>query len=123
MIEVATRRERPSAFPNATPQSPPCLLSTTYCLLARAKASIRGSAASVRYLRFDPTPKKPIQRVLYLAMERLGAEVIAVKEGTRILKDAINEAFRDWVTNMDTSFFVLRTPPGSTPSRCFSRPG
>ncbi|MDY7030532.1 MAG: tryptophan synthase subunit beta [Thermodesulfobacteriota bacterium] len=48
-------------------------------------------------------------------MERLGAEVITVREGTRILKDAINEAFRDWVTNMDTTHYVLGTACGPHP--------
>jgi tryptophan synthase beta chain len=48
-------------------------------------------------------------------MERLGAEVIPVKEGTRILKDAINEAFRDWVTNLDDTHYVLGTACGPHP--------
>ena len=48
-------------------------------------------------------------------MERLGAEVIPVKEGTRLLKDAINEAFRDWVTNMDDTHYVLGTACGPHP--------
>ncbi|MDY6857258.1 MAG: tryptophan synthase subunit beta [Thermodesulfobacteriota bacterium] len=48
-------------------------------------------------------------------MERLGAEVITVRYGTRILKDAINEAFRDWVTNMDTTHYVLGTACGPHP--------
>jgi tryptophan synthase beta chain len=48
-------------------------------------------------------------------MERLGAEVIPVKEGTRILKDAINEAFRDWVTSLDDTHYVLGTACGPHP--------
>ena len=48
-------------------------------------------------------------------MERLGAEVIPVKDGTRILKDAINEAFRDWATNMDDTHYVLGTACGPHP--------
>ena len=48
-------------------------------------------------------------------MERLGAEVIPVKDGTRILKDAINEAFRDWVTHMDDTHYVLGTACGPHP--------
>ena len=48
-------------------------------------------------------------------MERLGAEVIPVKEGTRILKDAISEAFRDWVKNMDDTHYVLGTACGPHP--------
>lgn len=55
------------------------------------------------------------QRPNVFWMERLGAEVIPVTEGTRILKDAINEAFRDWVTNMDTTHYVLGTACGPHP--------
>jgi tryptophan synthase beta chain len=55
------------------------------------------------------------QRPNVFWMERLGATVVPVKEGTRILKDAINEAFRDWVTNMDTTHYVLGTACGPHP--------
>jgi tryptophan synthase beta chain len=55
------------------------------------------------------------QRPNVFWMERLGAEVIPVREGTRILKDAINEAFRDWVTNMGTTHYVLGTACGPHP--------
>ena len=55
------------------------------------------------------------QRPNVFWMERLGAEVVAVTEGTRILKDAINEAFRDWVTHMDTTHYVLGTACGPHP--------
>ncbi len=55
------------------------------------------------------------QRPNVFWMERLGAEVVPVTEGTRILKDAINEAFRDWVTNMDSTHYVLGTACGPHP--------
>jgi len=55
------------------------------------------------------------QRPNVFWMDRLGAEVIPVREGTRILKDAINEAFRDWVSNMDTTHYVLGTACGPHP--------
>jgi len=55
------------------------------------------------------------QRPNVFWMERLGAEVIPVREGTRILKDAINEAFRDWVSQMDTTHYVLGTACGPHP--------
>ncbi len=55
------------------------------------------------------------QRPNVFWMERLGAEVIPVREGTRILKDAINEAFRDWVTHMETTHYVLGTACGPHP--------
>jgi tryptophan synthase beta chain len=55
------------------------------------------------------------QRPNVFWMERLGAKVIPVTAGTRILKDAINEAFRDWVTHMDTTHYVLGTACGPHP--------
>ncbi len=55
------------------------------------------------------------QRPNVFWMERLGAEVVPVTEGTRILKDAINEAFRDWVTHMDSTHYVLGTACGPHP--------
>ncbi|WP_321495310.1 tryptophan synthase subunit beta [uncultured Desulfobacter sp.] len=55
------------------------------------------------------------QRPNVFWMEQLGATVVPVTDGTRILKDAINEAFRDWVTNMDTTHYVLGTACGPHP--------
>lgn len=55
------------------------------------------------------------QRPNVFWMERLGAKVVAVKDGSRILKDAINEAFRDWVSHMDTTHYVLGTACGPHP--------
>jgi tryptophan synthase beta chain len=55
------------------------------------------------------------QRPNVFWMERLGATVVPVKEGSRTLKDAINEAFRDWVTNMDSTHYVLGTACGPHP--------
>jgi tryptophan synthase beta chain len=55
------------------------------------------------------------QRPNVFWMERLGAEVVPVKEGSKTLKDAINEAMRDWVTNMDTTHYVLGTACGPHP--------
>ncbi len=55
------------------------------------------------------------QRPNVFWMEQMGAKVVPVIQGTRILKDAINEAFRDWVTNMDTTHYVLGTACGPHP--------
>ena len=55
------------------------------------------------------------QRPNVFWMERLGARVIEVKDGTKILKDAINEALRDWATNMDDTHYVLGTACGAHP--------
>jgi tryptophan synthase beta chain len=48
-------------------------------------------------------------------MRLLGAEVVPVKTGSRTLKDAINEALRDWVTNVDTTHYLLGTAAASHP--------
>jgi len=55
------------------------------------------------------------QRPNVFWMQRLGAEVVSVRDGTRILKDAINASFRDWVTNMDNTHYVLGTACGPHP--------
>ena len=48
-------------------------------------------------------------------MKLLGAEVIAVKHGSRTLKDAINEAMRDWVATVDHTHYLLGTVTGPAP--------
>jgi len=48
-------------------------------------------------------------------MKLLGATVVPVTSGTRTLKDALNEAMRDWVTNVDDTFYVIGTAAGPHP--------
>lgn len=48
-------------------------------------------------------------------MKLLGAEVIPVTSGTKTLKDAMNEAMRDWVTNVDNTFYIIGTAAGPHP--------
>lgn len=48
-------------------------------------------------------------------MKLLGAQVIAVESGSRTLKDAMNEAMRDWVTNVDDTFYIIGTVAGPHP--------
>jgi len=48
-------------------------------------------------------------------MKLLGAEVISVKSGSRTLKDAMNEALRDWVTNVEDTFYIIGTVAGPHP--------
>ena len=55
------------------------------------------------------------QRPNVFWMERMGATVVPVTEGSRTLKDAINEAFRDWVTRMDDTHYALGTACGPHP--------
>jgi tryptophan synthase beta chain len=48
-------------------------------------------------------------------MKLLGAEVVPVKSGTRTLKDAMNEALRDWVANVESTFYIIGTVAGPHP--------
>lgn len=48
-------------------------------------------------------------------MKLLGAEVIAVNAGSSTLKDALNEAMRDWVTNIENTFYIIGTAAGPHP--------
>ncbi|WP_163340870.1 tryptophan synthase subunit beta [Desulfopila sp. IMCC35008] len=55
------------------------------------------------------------QRPNVFWMEKMGATVVPVQDGSRTLKDAINEAFRDWVTNIDSTHYVFGTACGPAP--------
>ncbi len=55
------------------------------------------------------------QRPNVFWMEKMGAQVIPVTDGSRTLKDAINAAFRDWVTNVDNTHYVFGTVCGPHP--------
>lgn len=48
-------------------------------------------------------------------MRLLGAEVIPVESGSKTLKDALNEAMRDWVTNVENTFYIIGTVAGPHP--------
>ncbi len=48
-------------------------------------------------------------------MKLLGAKVISVESGSKTLKDALNEAMRDWVTNIDNTFYIIGTAAGPHP--------
>ncbi|HEX6841036.1 MAG TPA: tryptophan synthase subunit beta, partial [Stellaceae bacterium] len=48
-------------------------------------------------------------------MRLLGTEVVPVKSGSRTLKDAMNEALRDWVANVDDTFYIIGTVAGPHP--------
>jgi len=55
------------------------------------------------------------QAINVFRMKLLGAEVRAVSSGSRTLKDALNEAMRDWVTNVDDTFYIIGTVAGPHP--------
>lgn len=48
-------------------------------------------------------------------MKLLGAQVVPVQSGSKTLKDALNEALRDWVTNIDNTFYIIGTVAGPHP--------
>ena len=48
-------------------------------------------------------------------MKLLGAEVVAVDSGSATLKDALNEAMRDWVSNVDDTYYIIGTVAGPHP--------
>jgi tryptophan synthase beta chain len=48
-------------------------------------------------------------------MKLLGAKVVPVESGSKTLKDALNEAMRDWVTNVDNTFYIIGTVAGPHP--------
>ncbi|MEO2108514.1 MAG: pyridoxal-phosphate dependent enzyme, partial [Actinomycetota bacterium] len=55
------------------------------------------------------------QRLNVVRMRLMGAEVIPVTSGTRTLKDAINEAMRDWVTNVESTHYLIGSAMGPHP--------
>jgi len=55
------------------------------------------------------------QAINVYRMRLLGATVVAVESGSRTLKDALNEALRDWVTNIDNTFYIIGTVAGPHP--------
>jgi tryptophan synthase beta chain len=55
------------------------------------------------------------QRLNVVRMQLLGTEVVPVESGSRTLKDAINEAMRDWVTNVDDTHYLIGSAMGPHP--------
>jgi tryptophan synthase beta chain len=55
------------------------------------------------------------QRLNVVRMKLLGAEVVPVLSGSRTLKDAVNEAIRDWVTNVDDTHYIIGSVVGPSP--------
>ncbi len=55
------------------------------------------------------------QAINVYRMKLLGAKVVPVTSGSRTLKDALNEAMRDWVTNVDNTFYIIGTVAGPHP--------
>jgi tryptophan synthase beta chain len=55
------------------------------------------------------------QAINVYRMKLLGAQVVAVHSGSKTLKDALNEAMRDWVSNVDNTFYIIGTAAGPSP--------
>ena len=80
--------------------------------VATATVAARLGLACTVYMGTDDMER---QRLNVFRMKLLGAEVIGVDSGSRTLKDAINEAMRDWVTNARTTHFLLGSVLGAHP--------
>ncbi|MBC7802437.1 MAG: tryptophan synthase subunit beta [Candidatus Parcubacteria bacterium] len=91
-------------------------------VIAETGAGMHGVASATVAARFG------MQCVVYMGsedikrqaqnvyrMKLLGAEVVAVESGSKTLKDALNEAMRDWVTNVEDTFYILGTCAGPHP--------
>lgn len=64
------------------------------------------------YMGYEDTKRQALN---VARMQVLGAEVIAVTQGSQTLKDAVNEAFRDWVTNVADTNYIFGTASGPDP--------
>ena len=91
-------------------------------VIAETGAGMHGVAAATIAARFGlecvvymgaEDVKRQIQNVY--RMKLLGATVVPVESGSKTLKDALNEAMRDWVTNVENTFYIIGTVAGPHP--------
>src|SRR5574337_190071 len=80
--------------------------------VATATVAARFGMECVVYMGSEDV-RRQAQNVYRMGL--LGARVVPVESGSRTLKDALNEAMRDWVTNVDTTFYILGTVAGPHP--------
>jgi tryptophan synthase beta chain len=80
--------------------------------VASATVAARLGMECIVYMGADDVKR---QATNVYRMKLLGAEVVSVEAGSRTLKDALNEAMRDWVTNVDDTFYILGTVAGPHP--------
>ncbi|MPZ43506.1 MAG: tryptophan synthase subunit beta [Betaproteobacteria bacterium] len=91
-------------------------------VIAETGAGMHGVAAATVAARFG------LECIVYMGsedvkrqaanvarMKMLGAEVVPVESGSKTLKDALNEAMRDWVTNVSSTFYIIGTVAGPHP--------
>jgi tryptophan synthase beta chain len=91
-------------------------------VIAETGAGMHGVAAATIAARFgmecvvymgSEDIKRQVQNVY--RMKLLGARVVPVESGSKTLKDALNEAMRDWVTNVENTFYIIGTVAGPHP--------
>ncbi|HQU47570.1 MAG TPA: tryptophan synthase subunit beta [Casimicrobiaceae bacterium] len=91
-------------------------------VIAETGAGMHGVAASTVAARYglecvvymgSEDVKRQVQNVY--RMKLLGAKVVPVESGSKTLKDALNEAMRDWVTNVESTFYIIGTVAGPHP--------
>ncbi|HEY6820936.1 MAG TPA: tryptophan synthase subunit beta [Burkholderiales bacterium] len=80
--------------------------------VASATVAARYGMECVVYMGSEDV-KRQVQNVY--RMKLLGAKVVPVESGSRTLKDALNEAMRDWVTNVESTFYIIGTVAGPHP--------
>jgi tryptophan synthase beta chain len=80
--------------------------------VAAATVAARYGMECVVYMGAEDT-KRQVQNVY--RMKLLGARVVPVDSGSKTLKDALNEAMRDWVTNVENTFYIIGTVAGPHP--------
>ncbi len=80
--------------------------------VASATVAARYGMECVVYMGSEDV-KRQVQNVY--RMKLLGATVVPVESGSKTLKDALNEAMRDWVTNVDSTFYIIGTVAGPHP--------
>jgi len=80
--------------------------------VASATVAARMGMECVVYMGAEDIKRQAIN---VYRMRLLGAEVVSVESGSRTLKDALNEALRDWVTNVDNTFYIIGTVAGPHP--------
>ncbi|MDX2457641.1 MAG: tryptophan synthase subunit beta [Gammaproteobacteria bacterium] len=80
--------------------------------VASATVAARMGMECVVYMGAEDIKRQAIN---VYRMRLLGATVVSVESGSRTLKDALNEAMRDWVTNVDNTFYIIGTVAGPHP--------
>jgi len=80
--------------------------------VASATVAARMGVECVVYMGAEDIERQAIN---VYRMRLLGATVVSVESGSRTLKDALNEAMRDWVTNIDNTFYIIGTVAGPHP--------